>query len=144
VKASHAALETLRLDMENLASAKEDLDAQLRDKDARLTEAQNETSRLNSVLERYRAEHIRSAEALRSEVLELLGQCNLDAPPTLFPQCTVRAFYEWVSACFDLITMNTKIFGELGAAVGVHTLAHYVYSLIPADRPLIGENRQQE
>jgi chromosome segregation ATPase len=84
-KASHAALETLHLDMENLASAKEDLDAQLRDKDARLTEAQNEMSRLNSVLERYRAEHIRSAEALRSEVLELLGQCNLDAPPTSFP-----------------------------------------------------------
>jgi chromosome segregation ATPase len=79
----------LRLDIENLASAKEDLDAQLRDKDARLTEAHNETSRLNSVLERYRTEHIRSAEALRSEVLELLGQCNLDAPPTSFPQCTV-------------------------------------------------------
>jgi hypothetical protein len=33
-KASHAALEALCLDMENLASAKEDLDAQLRDKDA--------------------------------------------------------------------------------------------------------------
>jgi hypothetical protein len=43
-KASHATLVTLRLDMENLASAKEDLDAQLRDKDARLTKAQNETS----------------------------------------------------------------------------------------------------
>jgi chromosome segregation ATPase len=98
-KASHAALETLRLDMENLASAKEDLDAQFRDKDARLTEAQNETSRLNSVLERYRTKHIRCAEVLHSEVLELLGQCNLDAPPTLFPQCTVGAFYEWVSAC---------------------------------------------
>jgi hypothetical protein len=38
------------------------------------------------VLERYRAEHIRSAETLRSENLELLGQCNLDAPPTAFPQ----------------------------------------------------------
>jgi chromosome segregation ATPase len=98
-KASHAALETLRLDMENLASAKEDLDAQFRDKDARLTEAQNETSRLNSVLERYRTKHIRCAEVLHLEVLELLGQCNLDAPPTLFPQCTVGAFYEWVSAC---------------------------------------------
>jgi chromosome segregation ATPase len=88
-KASHAALETLRLDIENLASAKEDLDAQIRDKDDRMTEAHNETSRLNSVLERYRTEHIRSAEALRSEVLELLGQCNLDALPTSFPQCTV-------------------------------------------------------
>jgi hypothetical protein len=85
--------------MENLASAKEDLDAQFRDKDARLTEAQNETSRLNSVLERYRTKHIRCAEVLHLEVLELLGQCNLDAPPTLFPQCTVGAFYEWVSAC---------------------------------------------
>jgi hypothetical protein len=67
--------------------------------------------------------------------LELLGQCNLDASPTLFPQCIVGAFYEWVSACFDLITMNTKIFGELGVAVGVHTLAYSVCSLIPADRP---------
>jgi hypothetical protein len=41
-----------------------------------------------------------------------------------------------VSACFDLITMNTKIFGELGAAVGVRTLAYSMCSLIPADRPL--------
>jgi hypothetical protein len=40
-----------------------------------------------------------------------------------------------VSACFDLITMNTKIFGELGAAVGVRTLAYSVCSLIPAERP---------
>jgi hypothetical protein len=120
--------------MENLASAREDLDVQLHDKDAKLTEAQNETSRLNSVLERYRTEHIRCAEVLHSEVLELLGQCNLDVPPTLFPQCTVGAFYEWVSACFDLITMNTKIFGELGSAVGVRTLAYSVCSLIPVDR----------
>jgi hypothetical protein len=71
--------------MENLANAREDLDVQLRDKDAKLTEAQNETSRLNSVLERYHTEHIRCAEVLCSEILELLGQCNLDAPPTLFP-----------------------------------------------------------
>jgi hypothetical protein len=67
--------------------------------------------------------------------LELLGQCNLSAPPTLFPRYTVEAFYEWVSACFDLIAMNTKIFGELGAAVGVRTLAYSVCSLVPADRP---------
>jgi hypothetical protein len=40
-----------------------------------------------------------------------------------------------VSACFDLITMNTKIFGELGAAVGVRMLAYSVCSLVPADRP---------
>jgi hypothetical protein len=53
----------------------------------------------------------------------------------LFPQCTVGAFYEWVSACFDLITMNTKIFGELGSAVGVRMLAYSVCSLIPVDRP---------
>jgi DNA repair exonuclease SbcCD ATPase subunit len=72
-KASHAVLEALHLDMENLASAKEDLDAQLRNKDARLTEAQNQTSRVNSVLERYRTEHIRCVEVLRLEVLELLG-----------------------------------------------------------------------
>jgi hypothetical protein len=131
----HATLEALRLDMENLTSAREDLDVQLREKDAEVTEAKIETSRLTSVLERYRTEHIRCAEILRSEVLELLGQCNLDAPPTLFPQCTVGAFYEWVSACSDLITMNIKIFGELGAAVGVRTLAYSVCSLIPADRP---------
>jgi hypothetical protein len=31
--------------------------------------------------------------------------------------------------------MNTKIFGELGAAVGVRTLAYSLCSLIPADRP---------
>jgi hypothetical protein len=134
-KASQAALETLRLDMENLANTKEDLSAQLRDKNAKLAEAQNKMSQLSSVLERYRAEHIRSVETLRSEVLELIGQCNLDAPPTAFPQCTVGAFYECVSACFDLITMNTKIFGELGAAVGVRTLAYSVCSLILADRP---------
>jgi DNA repair exonuclease SbcCD ATPase subunit len=134
-KASQATLEMLRLDLENIASTKEDLGTQLRDKEAKLAEAQNELSQLSSVLERYRAEHIRSAETLRSEVLELLGQWNLDAPPTTFPQCTAGAFYDWVSACFDLITMNTKIFGELGAAVGVRTLAYSVCSLIPAERP---------
>jgi hypothetical protein len=32
--------------------------------------------------------------------------------------------------------MNTKIFGELGAAVGVRTLAYSVCSLVPVDRPL--------
>jgi hypothetical protein len=31
--------------------------------------------------------------------------------------------------------MNTKIFGELGAAVGVRTLAYSVCSLAPSDRP---------
>jgi hypothetical protein len=134
-KTSQAALEALRLDVENLASTKEDLDDQLRDRDAKLAEAQKEASQLSDVLERYRAEHIQSAETLRFEVLELLGQCNLDAPPTSFPRCTVGAFYEWVSACFDLITMNTKIFRELGAAVGVRTLAYSVCSMIPADRP---------
>jgi hypothetical protein len=65
----------------------------------------------------------------------LLGQCNLEAPPIPFPQCTVEAFYEWVDACFDLVTMNTKIFGELGAAVGVRTLVYSVCSLVPADLP---------
>jgi hypothetical protein len=121
--------------MENLASTREDLDVQLRHKDARLTEAQNETRRLNSVLESYHTEHFRCVEVLCLEVLKLLGQCNLDAPQTFFPQCTVGAFYEWVSACFDLITMNTKIFGELGAAVGVRMLAYSLCSLIPVDRP---------
>jgi hypothetical protein len=100
-----------------------------------LAEALKEASQLSDVLERYRAEHIRSAEILRSDILELLGQCNLDVPPTSFPRCTVGAFYEWVSACFNLITMNTKIFGELRAAVGVRTLAYTVCSLVPTDRP---------
>jgi hypothetical protein len=121
--------------VERLASAKEDLSVQLRNKDAELADAKNEAGRLNDVLERYRTEHIRSEEVLCSEVLELLAQCNLDAPPTSFPQCTVRSFYEWVSTCFELITMNTKIFGELGAAVGVRTLAYSMCSLVPADRP---------
>jgi hypothetical protein len=134
-KASQAALEMLRLDVENLASTKEDLGAQLRDKETKLAEAQKELSQLSNVVERYCAEHIRSAETLRSEILELLGQCNLDAPPIAFPQCTVGAFYDWVSTCFDLITMNTKIFSELGAAVGVRTLAYSVCSLILAERP---------
>jgi hypothetical protein len=40
-----------------------------------------------------------------------------------------------VSAYFDLVAMNTKIFGELGAAVGVRMLAYSVCSLVPADRP---------
>jgi hypothetical protein len=31
--------------------------------------------------------------------------------------------------------MNMKIFGELGAAVGVRTLAYSVCSLVPSDRP---------
>jgi hypothetical protein len=87
------------------------------------------------VLERYRAEHIPSTETLHSDILELLGQCNLDVPPTSFPRCTVGAFYEWVSTYFDLIAMNTKIFGELGAAVWVRKLAYSVCSLVPADRP---------
>jgi hypothetical protein len=51
------------------------------------------------------------------------------------PQCTVEAFYEWVNACFDLVAMNTKNIGELGATVGVRTLAYSVCSLVPADRP---------
>jgi hypothetical protein len=68
-------------------------------------------------------------------MLELLGQCNLEVPPTTFPRCTAGAFYEWVSACFDLAALNTKIFGELRAVVGVHTLAYLVCSLVPPDHP---------
>jgi hypothetical protein len=121
--------------VEVLGSAKEDLHAQLVDREAKLAEAQKEASELSGTLEQYRADHIRSAETLRTDILELLGQCNLEAPPIPFPQCTIEAFYEWVDACFDLVAMNTKIFGELGAAVGVRTLAYSVCSLVPADRP---------
>jgi hypothetical protein len=67
--------------------------------------------------------------------LQLLDQCNLSAPPIPFLRCTVESYYEWVNACFDLLSTNTKIFGELGAAVGVRTLAYSVCSLVPSDRP---------
>jgi hypothetical protein len=134
-KSSEAALKMLRQEVEVLGSAKEDMHAQLVDREAKLAEAQKEASELSSTLERYRADHIRSAETLRTDILELLGQCNLEAPPIPFPQCTAEAFHEWVDACFDLVAMNTKIFGELGAAVGVRTLAYFVCSLVPADRP---------
>jgi hypothetical protein len=66
--------------VERLASAKEDLGVQLCNKDAELADAKNEVGRPNSVLERYRTQHIRSAEVLRSVVLELLAQCNLLTP----------------------------------------------------------------
>jgi hypothetical protein len=134
-KSSEAALKTMRHEVEVLGSAKEDLHAQLVDREAKLAEVQKEASELSGTLERYRADHIRSAETLRTDILELLGQCNLEAPPISFPQCTVEAFYEWVDACFDLVAMNTKIFRELGAAVGVRTLAYSVCSLVPADCP---------
>jgi hypothetical protein len=134
-KSSEAALEALRRDVEALNSTKEDLHAQLLDKEAKLAEAQREMRQLSGVLEWYQTDHIRSAETLHTDILELLGQCNLGAPPISFPRCTVEAFYEWVNACFDLVAMNTKIFGELGAAVGVRTLAYSVCSLVPADRP---------
>jgi chromosome segregation ATPase len=79
-KSSEAVLETLRHDMETLSSAKEDLHAQLVNKEAQLDEAQKEASELSGTLERYRADHIRSAEALHTDILQLLGQCNLGAP----------------------------------------------------------------
>jgi hypothetical protein len=41
--------------VEALASTKEDLHAQLLDKETKLAEAQEEASQLNDVLERYRA-----------------------------------------------------------------------------------------
>jgi hypothetical protein len=135
VESSEAALEALHLDVEALTSTKEDLHAQLLDKEAKLAEAQREMSQLSGVPERYRTYHIRSAETLRTDILELLGQCNLGAPPISFPRCTVEAFYEWVNACFDLVAMNTKIFEELGAAVGLRMLAYSVCSLVPTDLP---------
>jgi DNA repair exonuclease SbcCD ATPase subunit len=57
-KSSEAALETLRLDVEALSSAKEDLHAQLVDREAKLAEAQKGASELSGTLERYRADHI--------------------------------------------------------------------------------------
>jgi hypothetical protein len=73
-RASEAVLKTLRHDMESLSSAKEDLHAQLSDKEAKLTEAQKEAGELSGTLERYRTDHIRSAEALRNDILQLLEQ----------------------------------------------------------------------
>jgi chromosome segregation ATPase len=84
-KSSEAALEALRLNVETLSSAKEDLHAQLVNKEAKLAEAQKVASELSGTLERYRVDHIRSAEALHTDILELLGQCNLGAPPIPFP-----------------------------------------------------------
>jgi hypothetical protein len=134
-KSSEAVLKTLRHDMETLSSAKEDLHAQLADREAKLAEARKEASELSGALERYLVDHIRSAEALRNDILQLLDQCNLSAPPIPFPRCAVESYYEWVNACFDLISTNMKIFGELGAAVGVRTLVYSVCSLVPSDRP---------
>jgi hypothetical protein len=85
VKSSEAALKTLRHEVEVLGSAKEDLHAQLVDREAKLAEAQKEASELSGTLERYRADHIRSAETLRTDILKLLGQCNLEASPIPFP-----------------------------------------------------------
>jgi hypothetical protein len=73
VKSSEAALETLRLDVEALSSAKEDLHARLIDKEAKLAEAQKEASELSGTLERYQIDHIWSVEAPRTDILELLG-----------------------------------------------------------------------
>jgi hypothetical protein len=52
-KSSKAALEALRLDVEALTSTKEDLHAQILDKEAKLDEAHKEASQLSDVLERY-------------------------------------------------------------------------------------------
>jgi hypothetical protein len=117
-KSSEVVLKTLCHDMETLSSAKEDLHAQLADKEAKLAEAQKEASELSRTLERYRADHIWSVEALRTDILQLLDQCNLSAPPIPFPRCTVESYYEWVNDCFDLLSTNTKIFGELGPRWG--------------------------
>jgi hypothetical protein len=116
--------------VEKLTNTKEDLMGQLCDKDTELANANGETTRLDDTLERYQSQHISCAEMLHNDMLELLGQCNLEASPTSFPGCT-GAFYEWVSSFFNLVMMNTKIFGELGAAVGVRTLVYPVCSLVP-------------
>jgi hypothetical protein len=70
------------------------------------------------MLERYRTDHIRSAEALRDDILQLLEQCNLSAPPVPLPRCTVESFYEWVNACFDVISMNRRSLESLGLQWG--------------------------
>jgi chromosome segregation ATPase len=96
-KTSQTAIESLRTRVERLTSAKEDVTGQLRDKGTELASAKGEIDHLANALERYQTQHIRSAEMLRDDVLELLAQCNLEAPPTSSPRCTVGAFYEWVT-----------------------------------------------
>jgi 2-succinyl-5-enolpyruvyl-6-hydroxy-3-cyclohexene-1-carboxylate synthase len=76
-KSSEAALKTLRQEVEVLGIAKEYMHAQLVDREAKLAGAQKEASELSSTLERYRADHIRSAETLRSDILQLLGNATL-------------------------------------------------------------------
>jgi septal ring factor EnvC (AmiA/AmiB activator) len=61
-KSSETALKTLRQEVEVLGIAKEDMHAQLVDREAKLAEAQKEASELSGTLEQYRADHIRSAE----------------------------------------------------------------------------------
>jgi hypothetical protein len=78
--------------MEVLSSTKEDLHAQLVNKEAQLAEAQKEASELSGTLERYQADHIRSVEALRTDILLLLDQCNLGAPPIPFPSALSSHF----------------------------------------------------
>jgi predicted nucleic acid-binding Zn-ribbon protein len=51
-KSSEATLKTLRLDVEALSRAKEDLNAQLVDKEAMLAEAQKKVRELRGTLER--------------------------------------------------------------------------------------------
>jgi hypothetical protein len=72
-RSSEVALKTLRHEVEILSSAKEDLHAQLVDKEAKLAEAQKEASEPSGTLERYRADHMQSAETLRTDILGLLG-----------------------------------------------------------------------
>jgi hypothetical protein len=55
--------------MEKLTSAKEELTGQLREKDIELDKAKGETTRLANALDRYRSQHIRSAEMLRDGAL---------------------------------------------------------------------------
>jgi hypothetical protein len=84
-KTSQAATEALRSEVEILSCAKEDPASQLRDKDIELPNAKGEVTRLKDTLEWYRSRHIRNNEMLCDDMLELLGQCNLERPPTSFP-----------------------------------------------------------
>jgi chromosome segregation ATPase len=57
-KASQAALESLRTDVERLTNVKGDLSGQLHEKDTELAGVKSEESRLNNVLERYQTQLI--------------------------------------------------------------------------------------
>jgi hypothetical protein len=76
--------------VERLTSAKEDLTGQLRDKDTELASVKDETYHVANALGRYQSQHIRSAEMLRDDVLELLAQAPTNFVPPMYRRRLLR------------------------------------------------------